>query len=569
MTDLSSVIRQISVSGDPAGGGLVQFSASALSYDGSFGSVDALMTGGAGDNRLFAYSGPADWAAFNPTGSAAFPLHVDCRVLGMDGNDRLYSSDGLSGLTADQQAVYSHSDVLEGGLGDDIYTLSYLAVSVVEAEDSTGGIDTIKLTQSFLDAFGTEVFHLDTYANVENLTILGTTALEVVATSDDNLIKAGAGDDTINSVAGNDTVFGGLGIDVLLGQAGDERLSGGDGGDFIYGGIGGADTLLGGAGDDNISAGGDDDVLRGDDGNDVISGNNGNNTITGGAGDDVLFSGSGNDVLRGGEGANYLDAGEGDDYLGGGTGNDSLVAGGGNDTINATGGGDDLTDGGIGDDLYLVSTTTVSINETASTFHGIDTVSSDTLNLASSSYANIEILKLRGTANLDLTGGYATTLIGNDGDNHITAGSFASDMQGGAGDDTIVGSQLDDTINGGLGNDSLDGGAGADIFVFDTIDPTLPTVTVNFASGDKIDLSAFGLEKLFDGNYPPSDAFTPGSPAAACFYTESKTFVFVDLNGDNTLDMYIELLGDHYDLRFSDFLTAGTTTNDLIFQIIT
>jgi len=562
MTDLSSVIRQISVSGDPAGGGLVQFSASALSYDGSFGSVDALMTGGAGDNRLFAYSGPADWAAFNPTGSAAFPLHVDCRVLGMDGNDRLYSSDGLSGLTADQQAVYSHSDVLEGGLGDDIYTLSYLAVSVVEAEDSTGGIDTIKLTQYFLDAFGT-------YANVENLTILGTTALEVVATSDDNLIKAGAGDDTINSVAGNDTVFGGLGIDVLLGQAGDERLSGGDGGDFIYGGIGGADTLLGGAGDDNISAGGDDDVLRGDDGNDVISGNNGNNTITGGAGDDVLFSGSGNDVLRGGEGANYLDAGEGDDYLGGGTGNDSLVAGGGNDTINATGGGDDLTDGGIGDDLYLVSTTTVSINETASTFHGIDTVSSDTLNLASSSYANIEILKLRGTADLDLTGGYATTLIGNDGDNHITAGSFASDMQGGAGDDTIVGSQLDDTINGGLGNDSLDGGAGADIFVFDTIDPTLPTVTVNFAAGDKIDLSAFGLEKLFDGNYPPSDAFTPGSPAAACFYTESKTFVFVDLNGDNTLDMYIELLGDHYDLRFSDFLTAGTTTNDLIFQIIT
>ena len=62
-------------------------------------------------------------------------------------------------------------------------------------------------------------------------------------------------------------------------------------------------------------------------------------------------------------------------------------------------------------------------------------------------------------------------------------------LDGGAGDDILYGEGGDDILIGGAGDDTLNGGTGADTFVFDTFDGVDTVEDLNFAEGDKLNLS--------------------------------------------------------------------------------
>jgi Ca2+-binding RTX toxin-like protein/subtilisin-like proprotein convertase family protein len=56
-------------------------------------------------------------------------------------------------------------------------------------------------------------------------------------------------------------------------------------------------------------------------------------------------------------------------------------------------------------------------------------------------------------------------LVGDDGDNTLTASDKFEYLSGGAGDDTLIGSDRAQYLDGGLGSDILYGGAGSDVFI--------------------------------------------------------------------------------------------------------
>ncbi len=119
---------------------------------------------------------------------------------------------------------------MEGGTGNDTYTVNNAAATLIEAVGE--GTDTVRSQISW---------SLDD--NFENLTLLGAGNLN------------GTGNDIINTLTGN------RGNNVLDGKSSNDRLIGNDGDDVLIGGAG-ADTVTGGNGNDRfvfnaISEGGD------------------------------------------------------------------------------------------------------------------------------------------------------------------------------------------------------------------------------------------------------------------------------------------------------------------------
>ncbi|MGY0715360.1 calcium-binding protein [Azospirillum argentinense] len=196
-------------------------------------------------------------------------------------------------------------------------------------------------------------------ANLENLTLTGSAALNGTGNALDNVLTGNGGSNLLDGGAGNDTLAGGNGNDTLDGGTGDDSLSGGAGNDvYIVDSAGDVVTELASQGTDEVrtslvayalgvnvevltytgsgpfSGAGNalDNRLAGADGDDSLSGGAGTDTLVGGLGADTLDGGSGNDTLRGDGGANRLDGGAGDDVLEGRGGNDTLVGGAGNDT---------------------------------------------------------------------------------------------------------------------------------------------------------------------------------------------------------------------------------------------
>lgn len=121
------------------------------------------------------------------------------------------------------------ADKMTGGLGDDAYFVDNTGDTVIEAANA--GTDGVNSQISY--ALG---------ANVENLTLLGTSALNGTGNTLNNVIHGNAGKNTLTGNDGNDTLIGG---------AGNDTLSGGNGNDTVYGG-GGADAMSGGAGADRF-----------------------------------------------------------------------------------------------------------------------------------------------------------------------------------------------------------------------------------------------------------------------------------------------------------------------------
>ncbi|WP_207103139.1 calcium-binding protein [Paracoccus shandongensis] len=152
------------------------------------------------------------------------------RISGLGGNDVLNGGGGADRLFGDGGNDILNggagADRLAGGLGNDIYEIGR-GDTITEAVRA--GIDLVRSSVSH--TLG---------ANVENLVLTGTTALNgtgnglnnrITGNAAANILKGGAGNDALSGGGGADRLYGGAGNDVLNGGAGIDRLVGGLGND--------------------------------------------------------------------------------------------------------------------------------------------------------------------------------------------------------------------------------------------------------------------------------------------------------------------------------------------------
>ncbi|MCF3583402.1 calcium-binding protein [Planktothrix agardhii 1811] len=302
-------------------------------------------------------------------------------INGLAGNDTLNGNTG--------------ADTLVGGLGNDIYVV-----------DNTGDVVTELASQ------GTDLIQSSvTYtlpANVEDLTLTGTTAIN------------GTGNTVANIITGNTA------NNILNGSSGADQLKGGTGNDtYVVDNTGDVVTELASQGTDLIQS----SVTY------TLPANVEDLTLTG----TTAINGTGNTL------ANII------------TGNTA------NNILNGSSGADQLK-GGTGNDTYVVDNTGDVVTELAS--QGTDLIqSSVTYTLP----ANVEDLTLTGTTAINGTGNtLANTVTGNTANNILNGGTGNDNLIGGSGTDQLLGSDGNDSLSGDAGNDTLTGGLGADKFIYNT-----------------------------------------------------------------------------------------------------
>jgi len=320
-------------------------------------------------------------------------------LYGGDGNDKLSSGPGNDLLYGD-----AGNDTLDGGLGDD--TLD----GGVGADNLTGGtgndtyvIDNIGDIINETSTLATEIDTVQssiTYTlgtNLENLILLGTTAINGIGNSLNNRLTGNNANNSLNGGLGNDTLNGGAGVDNLTGGTGNDTYVIDNIGDIIN------ETSTLATEIDTVQS----SIT-------YTLGTNLENLILLGT---IAINGIGNSLnnrLTGNAANNILNGGAGADNLAGGTGNDTYII-------------DNLGD---------------IVNETSTLATEIDTVqSSITYTLGN----NLENLTLLGTTAINGTGNTA---------NNILTGNTANNtLNGLAGNDTLTGLAGNDTLTGGLGAD--------------------------------------------------------------------------------------------------------------------
>jgi Ca2+-binding RTX toxin-like protein len=95
-------------------------------------------------------------------------------------------------------------DTMIGGMGNDTYVVD--VATDVMTELNGQGNDTVQSSITFT---------LVSTKNIENITLIGTTAINGTGDTLDNIVTGNSGDNIINGAAGNDTLAGGAGADTF------------------------------------------------------------------------------------------------------------------------------------------------------------------------------------------------------------------------------------------------------------------------------------------------------------------------------------------------------------------
>jgi trimeric autotransporter adhesin len=292
---------------------------------------------------------------------------LDNTITGNSGNNMLNGGVGNDtldgGLGNDTLDGGTGNDTLDGGVGadsliggssNDTYVVDNIGDQVTEGTNA--GTDTVSASITWTLA-----------ANLENLVLTGTDAIDGTGNSSNNTITGNSGDNILSGLNGNDTLIGGLGTDILIGGLGNDTYLMDSNSDTITEDANAGTDLVRASINWTLVANLENLILTG---SDAINGTGTtlNNSMTGNTADNTLSGLDGNDTINGDAGNDSLDGGIGNDNLNAGDGNDMLVGGAGVDTLT----------GGIGNDVFMFSSMTEA-SDTITDF----TVSDDVMNLTS------------------------------------------------------------------------------------------------------------------------------------------------------------------------------------------
>ncbi|MBL8486051.1 MAG: calcium-binding protein [Rhodocyclaceae bacterium] len=127
------------------------------------------------------------------------------------------------------------ADSLVGGAGDDWFYVDSATDTV--SENAGEGTDLVRAS----------VTYTLSDADVENLTLAGSAAINGTGNAGDNTLVGNTGANVLQGAAGSDSLSGGSGNDSLYGGAGNDTLSGGNGTDgFVF------NTALGSSNVDDV-----------------------------------------------------------------------------------------------------------------------------------------------------------------------------------------------------------------------------------------------------------------------------------------------------------------------------
>lgn len=390
-------------------------------------------------------------------------------------------------------------------------------------------------------------------------TILGTEGHdEIVGTQRADVIVARGGNDFIDGAGGDDLICGGEGSDRIRGSDGNDRIDGGPGGERI----------LGGPGDDRIFARTGGGVFRGGPGDDRIDNHDGSSAAhNGGSGNDTIIGGRAFETFRGGAGNDTIRAGGSLDLIVGGAGNDNIDGGGGFDYVLHIG-----ATSGITADLQAGTVVGRGLDRVSAIEGVVGTRFDDTL-LGDAAGLN-GFFGARGNDNVDGRGGRDIvdpgpgddTVSGGDGDRDIV--SFITSEHGmnvdlttgiatGEGTDLltgfeeIFGSDLDDVLVGDAGNNVITGGIGAD--------------DIQARGGDDR-LLGEGFIVAFNNDGNRDDSLDGGDGTDTVSYAAAERSIFVDIaneegrgEGNDTLTSIENVRGS----SFGDVLIGDANANSL------
>jgi trimeric autotransporter adhesin len=310
------------------------------------------------------------------------------------------------------------ADTMNGGAGNDSYVVDN--VGDVITENWNSGTDSVQSSVSYTLA-----------ANVENLTLTGSAAINATGNTLANILFGNTGNNILDGGAAADSMTGGAGNDTyVVDSTGDvvtENLN--EGTDLVQSAI----TYTLGSNLENLTLIGTANI-----------------NATGNALANILFGNVANNILNGGEGA-------------------------------------DTMTGGAGNDTYVVDNASDIVTE--NTNEGSDLVqSSITYTLTN----NVESLALTGTAAINGTGNALDNLIkGNAGINVLNGGAGNDILQGGAGADTLTDTAGNNLLDGGDGDDVITAGNGNDFIAGGKGNDTITTGTgadvIAFNRGDGVD----------------------------------------------------------------------------------
>jgi Ca2+-binding RTX toxin-like protein len=480
-------------------------------------------------------------------------------IVGNIGNNSINGGTGKDTMTGgggnDTYYVDSLGDTVTGGTGIDTIIATFVT--------GTDGSTAVVVGANTIYSIGTGAAAA-TATLVDNITLLGTNAINLTGNSGANTLIGNSANNAIN--AGTNPSTAG---DVMVGLGGDDTYTvdstldivveaAGGGADSITAITGvsydlGALTMYGTQTTPTANSVGVENLTLQGAGSANASGNSLNNTLIGSTGDNIIIGGVGVDTMTGNAGNDIYGVDSTADIVidaSTNTGMDTIVSSV-SYTLNDTAGN------ALGVENLYLGTLTLGTGATAA---AATTVIAPTTGLLSTIAAGSPVAA--GAGILNSTSITAMTATGNALNNLIV---------GNAGANTIDGAAGADTIDGGAGKDVLTGGDGADVFRFmsfvdtgtgataplqkasaDTITDFDIEVGATVFGTDSIDLNAingtstaFTLPNALNG-VTTFTAFTAANQLEVVI-DSSNTTIYGNLNfsgtGDVTPDFAIVLLG--------------------------